>query len=169
MEIYNASPLNLEDVADAMDPPKPRDTGRWHVSNLLESANLITKGDTRYHEYEGAPLGIMSMGRIWEAAADAYLLVAAEEGLGKLTPLDMYPRQKRGGMGVKTFNIVTRGGEVTAAEVVSKADQLMIISAEGIVECTAVKNISVQGRSTQGVKLMALDSGDKVVAIAAFE
>jgi len=72
VEIYKTESLNLEDVADALDPPKPRDTDRWHVSNLIESAQLITKGDIRYHEYEGVPKGIMSMGRIWEAVADTY-------------------------------------------------------------------------------------------------
>lgn len=86
MEIYKTELLNLEDVADALDPPKPRSTGRWHVSNLLESAKLITKGDTRYHEYEGVPLGIMSMGRIWEAAADAYIAKWATERGGFYSP-----------------------------------------------------------------------------------
>jgi DNA gyrase subunit A len=136
---------------------------KFPVSNIRASSR--TSGGVRAIRLAAGDVVVS----VDEAAADAYLLVAAEEGLGKLTPVDMYPRQKRGGMGVKTFNIVTRGGEVTAAEVVSKDDQLMIISADGIVECTAVKNISVQGRGTQGVKLMALDPGDKVVAIAAFE
>jgi len=102
------------------------------------------------------------------AATDAFLLVVAEGGLGKLTLVAQYPRQHRGGMGVRTFNIVEKAGDVTAAEVVSRSDQVMIISAEGIVERIHIKDISVQGRSTQGVKLMSLDAGDKVVAIAAF-
>jgi DNA gyrase subunit A len=70
---------------------------------------------------------------------------------------------------------VDKAGKVAAAEVVSLAQQVMIVSAEGIVIQTPVKEkdpkqgISVQGRSTQGVKLMRLDPGDSVVAIAAFD
>jgi len=66
-------------------------------------------------------------------------------------------------------------GEVAAARVVTKNQQLMIISANGIVTCTPVteedprKGITIQGRSTQGVRLMRLEEGDSVVAIAAFE
>jgi len=70
---------------------------------------------------------------------------------------------------------VEKAGRVSAAEVVSLAQQVMIVSAEGIVIQTPVKEkdpkqgISVQGRSTQGVRLMKLDPGDEVVAIASFE
>jgi len=102
------------------------------------------------------------------ADADAYLLVATEGGSGKVTPISMYPRQHRAGSGVRTFKVIPKSGEVAAARVVSLSEQLMVISANGIFERTSVKGISVQGRSTQGVKLMSLDAGDKVVAIAAF-
>jgi len=104
-----------------------------------------------------------------KASPDAFLLVAAEGGLGKLTLIEQFPRQHRGGMGVRTFNIVEKAGNVAAAEVVSQADQLMIISVDGIVERIPVKGISVQGRSTQGVRVMRLGKDDKVVAIAAFK
>ena len=100
---------------------------------------------------------------------DALLLVITSRGLGKLTPIGDYPRQHRTGRGVRTFNIIEKSGDVTAAEVVSLSDQLMIISADGIVERTPVKGISVQGRRTQGVRLMRLSAGDKVVAIACFK
>ena len=103
------------------------------------------------------------------AYPDALLLVITSRGLGKLTPIGDYPRQHRTGRGVRTFNIIEKSGDVAAAEVVSLSDQLMIISADGIVERTPVKGISVQGRRTQGVKLMRLSAGDKVVAIACFK
>jgi len=102
------------------------------------------------------------------ADADAYLLVATEGGFAKLTPIAQYPRQHRAGSGVRTFKVIPKSGEVAAARMVSLSDQLMIISAQGIFERTTVKGISIQGRSTQGVKLMSLDAGDKVVAVAAF-
>ena len=80
MDILHTEPIDLERVADlCVCPPKrrplaPRDYTKFHVSNLLESASLISKGDNRYHEYEGHPLGIMSLGRIWETAVDCYLI-----------------------------------------------------------------------------------------------
>jgi DNA gyrase subunit A len=107
--------------------------------------------------------------------AKGYVLVATSGGFGKLTPVEAYPRQHRAGGGVRTFKLVEKAGKVAAAEVVSLAQQVMIVSAEGIVIQTPVKErdpkqgISIQGRSTQGVRLMRLDPGDEVVAIAAFE
>ncbi len=106
---------------------------------------------------------------------DSYVLVVTSGGFGKLTPAADYPKQHRAGGGVRTFRLVEKAGKVAAAEVVSLSQQVMIISAEGIVIQTPVKEkdpkqgISVQGRSTQGVKLMKLDPGDSVVAITSFE
>lgn len=79
MEILSKQTIDLEEVADlcaagiTRPPAKPRDHSCFHVSNLLESARLISKGDVRYHEYEGKVRGIMSMGVIWELAIDCYL------------------------------------------------------------------------------------------------
>jgi DNA gyrase subunit A len=108
------------------------------------------------------------------AYPEAFLLVVTIEGFGKLTPVGQYPRQHRAGSGVRTFKCIEKTGKVAAAKVVSQSQQLMIISAHGIVTRTPVKEkdprqgISVQGRSAQGVRLMRLGSGDKVVAIACF-
>jgi DNA gyrase subunit A len=104
-----------------------------------------------------------------------HVLTVTSGGFGKLTPGEAYPRQKRAGGGVRTFKVIEKTGGVAAAAVVSLAQQVMIISAEGIVLQTPVKEkdpskgISIQGRSTQGVKLMKLDEGDQVVAIACFD
>jgi len=92
-----------------------------------------------------------------------------------LTPISEYPRQHRAGSGVRTFKVIEKTGDVTAARLVSQSQQLMIISADGIVTRTPVKEkdprqgITVQKRSTQGVRLMRLAPGDKVVAIACFD
>jgi len=67
-------------------PPTPRDYEKWHVSNLLQSGRLIAKGDIRYHEFEGEPYGIMSMGRIFESAIDCYLTHYAVNLGGFCTP-----------------------------------------------------------------------------------
>jgi DNA gyrase subunit A len=106
---------------------------------------------------------------------EAFLLVVTTGGFGKLTPVGDYPRQHRAGSGVRTFKLIEKAGEVAAARLVSPSQQLMITSAKGIVICTPVKEkdprqgIPIQGRSTQGVRLMRLGRGDKAVAIACFD
>jgi DNA gyrase subunit A len=109
------------------------------------------------------------------AQPEAFVLVVTAGGYGKLTPVAGYPRQHRAGSGVITFKTTDKTGEVAAARVVTQSEQLMIISANGIITNTPVKEkdprkgITIQGRSTQGVRLMRLEEGDSVVAIAAFE
>ena len=106
---------------------------------------------------------------------DTFLLVVTAGGFGKLTPVGNYPRQHRAGNGVRTFKLIEKTGEVVAARVVSQGQQLMIISADGIITRTPVKDedpkhrISIQKRSTQGVRLMEPAPGDKIVAIACFD
>ena len=110
-----------------------------------------------------------------KAGEGACLLVVTTGGFGKLTSISQYPRQHRAGSGVRTFNIVEKTGDVSASKVVSLTEQVMIISADGIVTRTPVtekdprQGITIQGRSTQGVRLMTLKSGDEVVAITSFE
>ena len=116
--------------------------------------------------------GVVSMDRV---DPDSFLLAVSEGGYGKVTPLERYPRQHRAGSGVRTFKIVEKTGVVTAAKVVTEKQQVMLISAGGMVTLTPVKEkdpkhgISTQGRSTQGVRLMTLDEGDRLVAITAVE
>ncbi|MFH1650699.1 MAG: DNA gyrase C-terminal beta-propeller domain-containing protein, partial [Chloroflexota bacterium] len=114
---------------------------------------------------------VVSMDRVHP---EGFLLVLTELGYGKLSPLGQYPRQQRAGGGVLTFRTTEKTGEVVAARQVLLTDQVMIISAAGIVTRTPVQEkdprqgITIMGRNTQGVRLMRLDSGDKLVAIAAF-
>jgi DNA gyrase subunit A len=104
-----------------------------------------------------------------------YVLVVTDGGFGKLTPLTAYPRQHRAGGGVRTFKLTEKTGKVAAASVVSLSQQAMIMSADGLVIQTPIKEkdpkrgITILGRSTQGVRLMKLEEGDRVVAIACFE
>jgi hypothetical protein len=92
MQIIHQEPINLELVADllacggARKSPSPRDFTKFHVSNLIESAKSITKGDNSYYEFQGEPSGIMSFGRIWEAAIDCYLLDYSTKHGGVYSP-----------------------------------------------------------------------------------
>ncbi|MFC1979645.1 DNA gyrase subunit A [Chloroflexota bacterium] len=109
------------------------------------------------------------------ARPETFVLVVTEGGFGKLTPVNLYPRQHRGGSGVRTFKFAEKPSEVAAAAVVSQSQQLMITSADGIVTRTPVKEkdprqgITIQGRDTQGVRLMRLSRHDRVVAITCFD
>ena len=98
---------------------------------------------------------------------DSELLVVTERGYGKRTPIDEYPSQSRGGGGVITLKVTDKTGSVASARVISNHDNdLMIISAGGVVIRTDVSAIARSGRATQGVRLMNLGEGDSVVAVA---
>lgn len=109
------------------------------------------------------------------AVAGAYILVVTANGYGKLTPTSDYPRQHRAGSGVTTLKLTEKTGDVAAARLVTRSQQLMLISADGIITRTPVKEksagqgIPIYSRSTQGVRLMRLSAGDQVVAIANFD
>ena len=95
------------------------------------------------------------------------LLVVTENGYGKRTPIKDYPTHTRGGGGVITSKVTEKTGAVATARVITEKDNdLMIISAGGVVIRTDVSTIHVAGRATQGVRLMNLGEGDKVVAVA---
>ena len=96
---------------------------------------------------------------------DKYLLVISENGFGKLTEIDKYRLQNRGGKGLLTYKITKKTGDVAAAAVVEKEDDVMIIADSGIIIRILTEDISIQGRNTSGVKLMNLTDA-KVVAVA---
>ena len=101
------------------------------------------------------------------APQDGQLLVVNENGYGKRTPVEEYPSQSRGGSGVITSKVTAKTGPVATARVITEKDNdLMIISAGGVVIRTDVSTIHVAGRATQGVRLMNLGEGDAVVAVA---
>jgi DNA gyrase subunit A len=101
------------------------------------------------------------------APKDGQLLVVNENGYGKRTLVDEYPSQSRGGSGVITSKVTRKTGPVATARVITEKDNdLMIISAGGVVIRTDVSTIHIAGRATQGVRLMNLGEGDSVVAVA---
>ena len=94
------------------------------------------------------------------------LLTVCENGYGKRTALEEYRKTRRGAKGVINIRATDRNGEVVALEAVCDDDELMLITANGIMlrmDLTSVREI---GRATQGVRLIRLDSNDKVVAVA---
>jgi len=97
---------------------------------------------------------------------DAKLLVAGENGIGKRTDFEEYRVQSRGGKGIITMKTTEKTGAVVGALTVRDADEIMLITVKGQMVRTCVKDIREAGRNTQGVKLIELESGDKLQAIA---
>jgi len=96
----------------------------------------------------------------------ADLLVISEQGFGKRTALSEYRVQSRGGKGIKTMKLRERNGVIVGAKVVSENDELMVITAEGLILRTSVQDISKTGRDTQGVRIIRLEENDRVVTLA---
>src|SRR3990170_2141599 len=94
------------------------------------------------------------------ARPDEAMLVVTSQGFGKRTPVADYPLQGRGGQGVITFKTTPKTGELVSARLVNPSQELMLISTNGIVLRTAVEQISLQGRPTQGVTLMDVEEGE---------
>jgi DNA gyrase subunit A len=100
---------------------------------------------------------------------DGPIVIATENGYGKLTDIDEFPRQGRGGQGVIAIRTSGRNGAVVGARQVSQDDELMLISQVGTLVRTPVADVSVMGRNTQGVRLIRLDEGDRLVGLERVE
>jgi len=96
----------------------------------------------------------------------ATILTVTENGFGKRTRTEEYRRQGRGGKGILTIKTSERNGPVVYSYQVTDQDQLMIITEHGKIIRLRVADISVIGRNTQGVKLIGLGGGEKVVGVA---
>ena len=95
----------------------------------------------------------------------ATLLAITENGFGKRTELDEYRVQKRGGRGVITYKITPKTGKIVGVRIATEEDDVMLITDKGTIIRINVKDVSILGRSTQGVTLMRTNDGGKVVSI----
>jgi DNA gyrase subunit A len=98
--------------------------------------------------------------------SDATLLTVTENGYGKRSALDDYATKRRGGKGVINIRTTDRNGKVVAIKEVRDQDDIMIITKKGVVIRCPISQLSVIGRATQGVRLIALDEGDQVMDVA---
>ncbi len=98
------------------------------------------------------------------SGSDWTLLTITNQGYGKRTELQEYPIQRRGGKGVK--NIDARKGYVCGTTTVSEEDELLVTTKEGVMIRIPANEVRVQGRSTQGVRIMNVKAGDEVAAVA---
>ena len=140
---------------------------------------LITKFGMciRFHETDVRATGRVSMGVIGMSLTDQdevvgmqvrsqgeYLLVVSENGLGKLTGMDEFTAQNRGGKGVTCYKITEKTGHVVGAKAVNEDNEVMLITTEGIIIRIPCSGISVVGRIASGVKLMDVDSENVSIA-----
>ena len=152
------------------------------TTNGQKELFLVTKNGMciRFHEKDVRATGRNSMGVIGMTMTDddevvamqmdtqgSYLLTVSENGLGKLTDIGEFQRQRRGGKGVKCYKITEKTGSVVGAKIVKDDQEIMIINTEGIVIRMMVNDISKLGRIASGVKLIDLNSEkEKVASIA---
>ena len=133
-----------------------------------------------FDEKEVRPIGRVSQGVIGMRLDDddevigmesvisggkATLLAITENGFGKRTELDEYRVQKRGGRGVITYKITPKTGKLVGVRIATEEDDVMLITDTGTIIRLKVDEISILGRSTQGVTLMRTNDGGKVVSI----
>jgi DNA gyrase subunit A len=144
---------------------------------------LCTSGGKaiRFHEDEVRPMGRDAAGVRGVKLDDGQelialivcgegnVLTASENGYGKLTPLDDFPKHGRGGQGVIALQTSDRNGKLVAALQVTAGQEIMLISSTGTLVRTPVDEISVLGRNTQGVRLIRLAEGERLTGIERIE
>jgi len=133
---------------------------RFH-ENGLRSMGRVTSGNIGIRLKDGdqaVSIEILNEG--------ATILTITENGYGKRTRTSEYRVQRRGGKGIFSIKTSERNGLVVCARQVTEGDELMILSGEGKIIRIRSADISVIGRHTQGVKLINLDSSEKVLAVA---
>ncbi|MBU4504561.1 MAG: DNA gyrase subunit A, partial [Proteobacteria bacterium] len=189
--VFMATKNGLVKKTDIMAYSRPR-TGGIIALNLAPGDELIgariTDGtmniflcsgngkSIRFHESDARPIGRIGRGvRGMRLAAGDHivgmevlshgqtLFAITENGYGKRTSIDEYPVQKRGGKGVITIKTSERNGQVVSIMLVEEVDDLMLMTNIGKIIRMHIKGISVISRNTQGVKLINMDSGEKVV------
>ena len=192
--LFMATKKGLVKKTPIMDYANVRKTGLAAIT-LREDDELIevkTTDDTkdillvtkygqciRFHETDVRPTGRTSMGVRGMNLGDQdevigmqldiqgeYLLIVSEKGMGKLTAMEEFTPQNRGGKGIKCYKIIEKTGNVVGVKAVDEDDEIMIINTEGIINRTECSGISKLGRITSGVKLINLDDNVSVASIA---
>ncbi len=192
--VLMATKNGLVKKTDLMAYSRPR-TGGIIAINLLPGDELIAAHITdgtmnvflgsaegkaiRFHESDVRPSGRTATGVRGMSLADEEKLVGmevlshgetlftvTENGYGKRTSIDEYPVHRRGGKGVIAIKTSARNGRVVAILVVNDQDDLMLMTSIGKVIRTSIRGISVISRNTQGVKLIGVDEGERVVGAA---
>ena len=174
---------------------RPRSAGiiatRLEEGDKLVGTRLVNEGDEvllctaggqviRFIESEARPMGRVAAGvkgaslrkgdRVVDlvvGSEEEYLLIACENGYGKRTRIGEFRLTKRGSQGVVGIRANERNGEVVNTRNASRCDEVLFSSEKGLLVRTEVEEISIQGRATQGVRLVNIKDGDRLVGMAA--
>ncbi len=194
LHVIMATKKGIVKKTDIMSYSRPRTDGIIALT-LVEDDELIAARITngtlnvflgsasgksiRFHESDVRPTGRTAQGvRGMNLAKDDHivgmevlahgqtLFAATENGYGKRTSVDEYPVQKRGGKGVITIKTSTRNGRVVGILLVEEDDDLMLMTDAGKLIRTPISAINVISRNTQGVKLIGMDTGERVTGVA---
>lgn len=106
--------------------------------------------------------GVISMASVRK---DGQIVIVTDRGFGKRTDTSEFRFQARGGVGVKAISLTARNGQVVVAKMIQPGDDLMIVTAKGIIIRQQADGISVLGRAAQGMTLVRIDGEDRVVAV----
>lgn len=135
----------------------------------------------RFNEEEARPVGRTSMGvkgitlgkddyvigmEPITSEKDNYILAITENGFGKRTEVEEYRPQSRAGKGILTYKTTEKTGHIIGVKVVTDNDDVMLITASGVIIRIKVNDISILGRNTQGITLMRTSEGGRVVNLA---
>lgn len=136
----------------------------------------------RFKEQDARPLGRVSRGvkgvtlegddevvSIEIVNPEATMMAITENGYGKRTKFDEYRLQSRGGKGIISIQTTERNGKVVSAHAVTDENRIMLISQNGQMICIGASDLRVIGRNTQGVRLVNLNEGDKIVSAAVLD
>ena len=126
------------------------------------AASAVARGT--WHVVVAVGVAVVVSAQLKRAAFSIPLNVA--EGYGKRSGVEEYRLQSRGGKGVINIKVSERNGKVVGMRPVFEEDEVIMISQNGIVVRVAVREIRTMGRATQGVRLIKLDAGDRLVSIA---
>ncbi|HEX2139708.1 MAG TPA: DNA gyrase subunit A [Woeseiaceae bacterium] len=150
--------------------------GKQEIMLVASNGKAIrfTEGDVRAMGRGAAGVRGIRLAREHEVIAltivgDGMLLTATENGFGKRTAMDEFPVQGRGGQGVIAIQTTERNGRTVGALKVMDDDEIMLISSSGTLVRTPVAEISIIGRNTQGVRLIRVEDGQRLVGLARIE
>ena len=141
------------------------------VSEQGQSIRFAAADVTPRHRAAGGVRGMALSGKdrivsMDVVVPDSKMLAISKKGFGKLTDLNRYRRQGRGGSGIKTFNITRKTGALAAAQVIADSDEVYVVSEQAQVLRTSLSEIRSTGRATQGVTIFNPQPGDSVSSIA---
>ena len=148
--------------------------GKQDVMLFSDAGKAVRFSETEVRAMGRAAAGVRGMklqlkqrviSLLTAGAEDKSVLTATENGYGKRTPVTEYTRHGRGTQGMIAIQASDRNSKLIGAQLVTKEDEIMLITTGGVLIRTRIKEVREQGRSTQGVRLINLDAGEKLVGM----